>query len=1576
MSTKKSPRAMPVETIITRNKSRTQQSVQQSQNKNITKPISPKSKPTMKAMKQYPQKSKAVKSKDVQKSSVKTNDVNSREFYPDRPKRNIEYEKVVLKPKHCMKMIGGTKSCNKRKLHMPQKETKRIRHNSNSSTPSDNEPKSPKPKDQDAELTIKDMVLLIEEEGGLNDEDLLEILTCPSPVWWEDPPDGYIEEPIFARPKPAERKSIKNQLLEEQNKEAERRKLRDEELTLKARNTENLDVSKLGISVENRSINFMNKRGKLESLLSSIRNKVKGDNGVLKEKDITANLNANDEKNDKNDKNVNRDANKSQSTESKQETLTKEMAMESIEKCDNKVNLNRNKNPGLEIRQKNIKKCHKNDKNETTYKLRASYKRKGIKNRNKKFENKTKRQTGVLVRKEIINIDENLDNSGNKNQNVASTSESDKSNIYDADVTKGNREKTSSESLEEKLMDIINIDENLDDSANKNQNVESTPESDKNWIKSNISHENETKDSREKTSSESLEEKLKQVINVDENFDDTANKNQNVESTPETDKNCVKSNISHEDETKDSREKTSSESLEEKLKQVINVDENFDDTANKNQNVESTPETDKNCVKSNISHEDETKDSREKTSSESLEEKLKQVINVDENFDDTANKNQNVESTPETDKNCVKSNISHEDKTKDSREKLKQVINVDENFDDTANKNQNVESTLETDKKFDKSNINHKDVIRGYIEKGISESLEEKLMDIINIDENLDDSANKNQNVESTPESDKKCVKSNISHEDETKDSREKTSSESLEEKLKQVINVDENFDDTANKNQNVESTLETDKKFDKSNINHEDVIRGNREKRSSESLEDDLLELEDHEILSLENMEIPVAPNNATNPGKVSKLCQYKQNETISSKANTTNKMSAKIRDAITDNRLGSKINDFITEKGENCTKKKFKINFNKINKKTDIDATNRKILHINTTKRVKLIKNKVSYIQVKKIETLTSLNGKCTNEIISSITLPNNDVDVKKATGSKKGCLNNPTLVKILGKSNFASNNVTLSSRKSSVKSNKSNHVSDRNQADACNMNTEITNDSMKELESLKNVNRLREMNTPVLQQDACIEIQDDDDDDDLNNHIGKTNNTTVQIKNVGGNDTSIQVKTTENHAQDKNVRRHSIDSATSDKNMSVEYLDMSLLDEDERKMDLESRNTEFIYESDDYQSQTGSQSGNKKNHINFKSDLDMTDSNMYDQINESCNNDIIKYIRDNRDEDTIQDTIDNETLNEDFMINNTFRSSSPIKDNANRLSQDKANSNGDKETEYVTVYKVVNSDSEKESNLTKINEVKSGTITEINEVINKTKSNESKIMAANEEGLVENNGIADSELITYEEEYLTEFDEEENVGNLTQIDEVNNTALNVNNEAHLTNSNVSNEVVINVHNQGNSINTNVGNAIEKINNTVDLTEINEIPDTVEDVLKNQDNLSNRDHSKITDRSKLTNNYYKHQKDICKKKKSDEIISNGKPKKENHENEIKIDCKSCNFKNKSILISENENIKYCLQCSSIYDTDKCKYCIKKLKKECSCDNVTLKYVCDKCHMKVDDKEAIIEHLKQNCNE
>ncbi|XP_069364445.1 putative leucine-rich repeat-containing protein DDB_G0290503 isoform X2 [Maniola hyperantus] len=1393
MSTKKSPRAMPVETIITRNKSRKQQFVPQSRKQQFVpqsrKPISPKSKPVMKAMKPDPRRPKAIKSKVVQKSSVKTNEVKTREFYPNRPKRNIEYERIVLKPKHCMKMIGGTKSCNKRKLHMPRKEIKRIRHNSSSPTPSDNEPKSPKPKNQHTELSIKDMVLLIEEEGGLNDEDLLEILTCPSPVWWEDPPDGYIEEPIFARPKPAEQKSIKNQLLEEQNKEAERRKLRDEESTLKDNNIENLDVSKLGITVENRSVNFMNKRGKLESLLSSIRNKVKADNGILKKehKKIAVDLNANND--EKNDKNVNHDSNKNtESTESKQETIkeivTEELALKDIEKCDKIANQNRNKNQRVELKPKNFESCHRHDKNKTNNKRRASFKPKEIKNRNKK----AKRQIKALELKEIVNIHEDLDNS-----------------------------------------------------TNENQNVESTPESDR----SCINHEDVTKSNREKASSGSSEEKLKEVINIDDNLNNTANKNQNVESTPKSDKNCDKSYINHEDVTKNNRDKKRSELLEEKLKEVINIDEYLDNSANKNQNVESTLKNDKNCDKSNLNHEDVPKGNRDKKNSQSLEENLQEIINVDEYLEN--------------------------------------------------------------------------------IEKRISEFFKEKLTEVINSDKNRDNFGNKNLNVECTPKS-------------------------------------------------------------DKSSINHKDVTKNNTEKSSSESLEEDLLDLEDHEILSLENIEIPIAPNNATNPGQKSKsIYQGKINETVSYKANATNTLSAKISDAITDNLLGFKLNSFNTEKEENCTKKKFaciKLKSEKVNKDTDIDATKRKILKINVNKGLEEIEHKFSCIRVKKIEVLTSLNRNCTSEVISSKILPNNDHYIKKSTGSEKGRLNDPTLVKIEGKPNFTSDNVLLSNRKSLVKTNKSNLVSNSAVADACNMRTEATNYGLKEFESPKSVNQLSEVNTPV--QGGCIEIQDDDDDDDddLNNHIRRTNNTAIQIKNVVENDTSTQVKTIENHAQDKNIRRYSIDSATSEKNMSEEYLDMSLLDEDERKMELESRNNEFIYESDDYQSQSGSQNSIKKIHINFKSDLDMTDSNMYDQINESCNNDIIKYIKDNqKDVDTIQD---NEKFNEDFnMINNTFRSSSPIQDNAisNKLTQDKVDLDGEKETEYVTVYKVINSDSENECNLTKTNEVKSGTLTVNNEVLNVKNLNETKKSAANEENLVENNEIADSELITYEEEYLTEFDEEEivgngNVGNIIQIDEVN-AALNVNNEVNLTHCNEINEVVIkNLHNQDNSIKTKVGNVTEKNNNKGDLTETNEVPDTVEDAFIDQDNLTNDDPSKITDKNpnKLIsnhNNYY--QKDIRKTNEIDNIISNNKPKRKNHEN---IDCKSCNFKSKSILISENEKIKYCLLCSSIYDTNNCKYCIKKLNKECAHKNIDSEYVCDKCRMKVDDKGAIIEHLKQNCNE
>jgi hypothetical protein len=45
-----------------------------------------------------------------------------------------------------------------------------------------------------SELSMEEVVKFVEETESLDDEDLMEILTCPSPVWWEDPPDDkYIE---------------------------------------------------------------------------------------------------------------------------------------------------------------------------------------------------------------------------------------------------------------------------------------------------------------------------------------------------------------------------------------------------------------------------------------------------------------------------------------------------------------------------------------------------------------------------------------------------------------------------------------------------------------------------------------------------------------------------------------------------------------------------------------------------------------------------------------------------------------------------------------------------------------------------------------------------------------------------------------------------------------------------------------------------------------------------------------------------------------------------------------------------------------------------------------------------------------------------------------------------------------------------------------------------------------------------------------------------------------------------------------------------------------------------------------
>lgn len=43
------------------------------------------------------------------------------------------------------------------------------------------------------ELSVAELIILFNATEEMTDEDFMEILTCPSPVWWEDPPPGYTE---------------------------------------------------------------------------------------------------------------------------------------------------------------------------------------------------------------------------------------------------------------------------------------------------------------------------------------------------------------------------------------------------------------------------------------------------------------------------------------------------------------------------------------------------------------------------------------------------------------------------------------------------------------------------------------------------------------------------------------------------------------------------------------------------------------------------------------------------------------------------------------------------------------------------------------------------------------------------------------------------------------------------------------------------------------------------------------------------------------------------------------------------------------------------------------------------------------------------------------------------------------------------------------------------------------------------------------------------------------------------------------------------------------------------------------
>ncbi|VVD00733.1 unnamed protein product [Leptidea sinapis] len=84
----------------------------------------------------------------------------------------------------------------------------------NHSTSSENEAEPLK----DDQQNVADLITQIEEAGGIDDEDLMEILTCPSPVWWEDPPDGYVEDNNSVNKEEKEIDPVKDRIDEHCNK--------------------------------------------------------------------------------------------------------------------------------------------------------------------------------------------------------------------------------------------------------------------------------------------------------------------------------------------------------------------------------------------------------------------------------------------------------------------------------------------------------------------------------------------------------------------------------------------------------------------------------------------------------------------------------------------------------------------------------------------------------------------------------------------------------------------------------------------------------------------------------------------------------------------------------------------------------------------------------------------------------------------------------------------------------------------------------------------------------------------------------------------------------------------------------------------------------------------------------------------------------------------------------------------------------------------------------------------------------------------------------------------------------------
>ncbi|PZC73795.1 hypothetical protein B5X24_HaOG208770 [Helicoverpa armigera] len=263
-TTNPNPRIRPLEPIITRTKSAQQR--RQLRNKTDKKTEKPKlTKPETKSPKTIKPviRSKEALLKEPVKSSVE--EIEQVEYYPNKLKRKLCTKKIMLKPKHNFKVVAAT---NKRKLATPKRGLKSPA--SKQGSPCNLlSPKRPKQVCNSPELTMQDMVRLVEETRSLSDEDFMEILTCPSPVWWEDPPDGGYDEDSICTRSP-------ERLPEKSTQETKKRKITKTKPFNKTNNNSiNIEQKPEQITIKpiKKDERFVQKKLKLENILGNIKNK-------------------------------------------------------------------------------------------------------------------------------------------------------------------------------------------------------------------------------------------------------------------------------------------------------------------------------------------------------------------------------------------------------------------------------------------------------------------------------------------------------------------------------------------------------------------------------------------------------------------------------------------------------------------------------------------------------------------------------------------------------------------------------------------------------------------------------------------------------------------------------------------------------------------------------------------------------------------------------------------------------------------------------------------------------------------------------------------------------------------------------------------------------------------------------------------------------------------------------------------------------------------------------------------------------------------------------------------------------